>query len=74
MQDDSIDDSRGNTTDNAVGAAAEDNDVIVGGLAAVAVAADHGSTAAVSDESGDDNSISRNFRSGNDFPFGFYSK
>ena len=28
MQDDSVDDSRGNTTDNAVGAAATDNDVM----------------------------------------------
>ena len=74
MQDDSFDDSRSNTTDNAVGAAADDNDMIMGGLDAVAVAADHGSTAAVRVESGDDNNISRNFRSDNDFSFGFCRK
>ena len=58
MQDDSVDDSRSNTTGNAVGAAAADNDVIMGGLDAVAVAADHGNTEAVSDESGEHSDIS----------------
>ena len=62
MHDDSVDDSRpaprSNTTDNSVGAAADDIDVIMSGLDAVAVAADHGSIAAVSDESGGDNDIS----------------
>ena len=66
MHDDSVDDSRSNTTDNAVGAAADGNDVIMGGLDAVAVAADLGSIATVSDESGDDDDISDN-----DIPFGF---
>ena len=57
MQDDSVDDSRRNITGNAVGAAADDNDVIVGELDAVAVAADHGSTEAVRDESGEHSDI-----------------
>ena len=55
MQDDSVDDSRRNTTGNAVGAAADD--VVVGELDAVAVAADHGSTEAVRDESGEHSDI-----------------
>ena len=56
IHNDSVDDCRSDITDNAVGAAADDDDVIMDGLDGdIAVAADRGSPAAVSDASGDNN-------------------